>query len=712
MAIDIGQFMQTFFEESLEGLDVMEAGLLALQPGVAADLEQINTIFRAAHSIKGGSGTFGFREVTGFTHVMETLLDQMRNGRLEVTGEAVNILLESVDCLREMLVTLREKADIDEERVEELRLQLEQLLTQNEAAMRSAAPVASSPQPRVSPPAAPLPPESPDALGWRIVFRPHLDLMHSGNDPVRIFRELSTLGELTVWPDCRRLPTLADLKPEDCYLSWELELRGDAPREDVVEVFAWVEDECDLLIEPLIDSVSADWPELAASPEAPKPPESPVPPEPLTPPKPPETKSSTEEAHEGELVLERRQSSDRRKVERRTPLAADSTSIRVSIDKVDAVINLVGELITTQSMLSALGTDFEMGRLDKLHEALDQLDRNTRDLQEHVMRIRMLPVSSVFSRFPRMVHDVSEKLGKLVELRINGEQTEIDKTVIEKIGDPLVHLVRNSLDHGLEPPDERLRQGKSETGNVMLDAYHKSGSIFLEVSDDGRGLDREALVRKGLESGLLKTGEEYSDEQVFDLIFHPGLSTAKQISDVSGRGVGMDVVRRNIQDVGGNIQVASRTGQGTKITICLPLTLAILDGQLVTIGQDCYIIPLLSIIESVQARREMINRVAGKSEVLRFRGEHLPILRLYELFNTKSAVTDLEKGLLVVVEADGRQVGLFVDDLLGQQQVSIKSLEKNFRRVPGVAGATILGDGRVGLILDISGLVRINNTVL
>ncbi|MCP5158100.1 MAG: chemotaxis protein CheA [Gammaproteobacteria bacterium] len=684
MAIDIGQFVQTFFDESLEGLDIMEAGLLALPPG-AADLEKINTIFRAAHSIKGGSGTFGFSEVTNFTHAMETLLDKMREGRLVVTSEAVNTLLESVDCLREMLVSLREQAAIDETQAENLRARLLRLLEQKETATSQAT--------KAEKPSAPSPPPpSPETTDWRIEFLPHAQLMHSGNDPVRIFRELSTLGKLAVRADYHRLPRLADMNPEDCYLSWELELRGDASREAVAEVFAWVEDECDLRIEPLAGPAA---PETQAS----------------TPSAAPETQASSEETHQGELVLERRKSNDRRKGDRRASAAADSGSIRVNIDKVDAVINLVGELVTTQSMLSALGTDFEMNRLDKLHEALDQLDRNTRDLQEHVMRIRMLPVSSVFSRFARIVHDVGGKLGKQVELIINGEQTEIDKTVIEKIGDPLVHLVRNSLDHGLEPPEERIQQGKPETGNIMLDAYHKSGSIFIEVGDDGRGLDRDALLRKGLENGLLKPGEDYSDEQIYELIFHPGLSTAKQISDVSGRGVGMDVVRRNIQDVGGNIQIASERGRGTKITICLPLTLAILDGQLVTIGQDCYIIPLLSIIESVQARNEMVNRVAGKNEVLRFRGEHLPILRLYELFGAQGAQTDLEKGLLVVVEADGRQVGLFVDDLLGQQQISIKSLEKNFRRVPGVAGATILGDGRVGLILDISGLIRINHAI-
>ncbi len=688
MAIDIGQFVQTFFEESFEGLDIMEAGLLALQPGATVDLEQINTIFRAAHSIKGGSGTFGFREVADFTHVMETLLDRMREGRMTITRDAVNTLLESVDCLREMLNAAREKSPVDAIRVEELRERLSQLLE-----ARAADAAGDKPATVAEPPPTP-------ASGWRIRFQPYPQLMHSGNDPVRMFRELADLGELSVRADTGRLPRLAELRPEDCHLAWDLELRGAVPREAVAEVFAWVEGDCDLRIEPLTEESAAPEPTAGKAADAA------VEPAPAA----PSPGPGAGDGQQGELLLERRKSEDRRKGDRRATVAvADSGSIRVGIDKVDAVINLVGELITTQSMLSALGEDFDMSRLDKLHEALDQLDRNTRDLQEHVMRIRMLPVSSVFSRFPRLVHDIGGKLGKQVELRINGEQTELDKTVIEKIGDPLVHLIRNSLDHGLEPPDERRQAGKPETGAITLDAYHKSGSIFIEVGDDGRGLNRDALLRKGLDSGLLKAGEDYSDEQIYDLIFHPGLSTAKQISDVSGRGVGMDVVRRNIQDVGGSIQIASQPGRGTRITICLPLTLAILDGQLVSIGQDCYIIPLLSIIESVQIRAGEVNRVAGRGEILRFRGQPLPILRLYELFGAEGAVTDLEKGLLVVVEADGRQVGLFVDDLQGQQQVSIKSLEKNFRRVSGVAGATILGDGRVGLILDISGLIRVNN---
>lgn len=681
MAIDLAQFIQTFFEESFEGLDVMEAGLLALEPDAAVDLEQINTIFRAAHSIKGGSGTFGFKNVTDFTHLMETLLDKMREGRMAISRAAVNTLLESVDCLREMLVAARENAQVDDERVQALRDRLMQLLELKQTAS-TATPASDEPKP-------------PQTLGWCIQFQPYPQMMHSGNDPVRMFRELAELGELTVRPDVARLPRLADLQPEDCYLSWELDLVGPAPHDAVAEVFAWVEGDCELTLTPLVEAVTP----VSAAPPLPSPAVRP---------------GTAEEGQQGELLLERRQTEDRRKGDRRASAVTtpDGGSIRVGIDKVDAVINLVGELVTTQSMLSALGEGFDMSRLDKLHEALDQLDRNTRDLQEHVMRIRMLPVSSVFSRFPRLVHDMSGKLGKEVDLRINGEQTELDKTVIEKIGDPLVHLIRNSLDHGLEPPDERVRAGKPATGVISLDAYHKSGSIFIEVGDDGRGLNREALLRKGLDTGLLKAGEDYSDEQIYELIFHPGLSTAKQISDVSGRGVGMDVVRRNIQDVGGSIQITSQPGKGARITICLPLTLAILDGQLVSIGQDCYIIPLLSVIESVQIRADAVNRVAGKGEILRFRGQPLPILRLYELFGTEDAVTDLEKGLLVVVEADGRQVGLFVDDLEGQQQISIKSLEKNFRRVSGVAGATILGDGRVGLILDISGLIRVNNPVL
>jgi two-component system chemotaxis sensor kinase CheA len=395
----------------------------------------------------------------------------------------------------------------------------------------------------------------------------------------------------------------------------------------------------------------------------------------------------------------------------KTKDAKESVSIRVSIDKVDALINMVGELVITQSMLSQFGEDtdqFNVSHLEKLRDGLSQLERNTRELQESVMRIRMLPISFSFQRFPRLVHDLRGKLGKKVELKISGEQTELDKTVMEKIGDPLVHLVRNSMDHGIEPPQARLAAGKSETGLIHLNAYHQGGNIVIEVSDDGAGLNKEKLLTKARERGFVKDNETLSDEQIYEQIFQPGFSTANEISDVSGRGVGMDVVRKNIKALGGRVDVASVEGQGTTFTIRLPLTLAILDGQSVRVGQETYILPLVSIVESLQVYSERISMVTGRAEVYKLRNEYIPIVRLYNVFGVCPDSTNLEDGLLVVVEGEGKKVALFVDDLLGQQQVVIKSLETNFQRVAGISGATILGNGTVALILDISGLIQLS----
>jgi len=387
-------------------------------------------------------------------------------------------------------------------------------------------------------------------------------------------------------------------------------------------------------------------------------------------------------------------------------------SIRVSIDKVDALINMVGELVITQSMLGQIGDDFDafdLAAFEKLKDGLAQLERNTRELQESVMRIRMLPISFAFSRFPRMVRDLSQKLGKKIELRLSGESTELDKTVMEKIGDPLVHLVRNSVDHGIEPPEERLAAGKPETGVVHLNAYHQGGNIVIEIEDDGRGLNRDKIVEKAVERGLVNPDEaaQLPDERIFDLIFEPGFSTAEQVSDVSGRGVGMDVVKRNIRELGGNIEIASRPGEGTTLTIRLPLTLAILDGQLVQVGGETYILPLVSIIESLQVDAAHLNQVAGQAEVYQVRDEFVPVVRLHRVFGLTPRSERLADGLLVIVEGDGQRAGLFVDDLLGQQQVVIKSLESNYKPVQGISGATILGDGTVALILDVAGLIRL-----
>ena len=686
MSIDMAQFHQVFFEESFEGLEVMESGLLSMDPG-SADPEEINAIFRAAHSIKGGSGTFGFSDIAGFTHVMETLLDEMRDGRRPVTSENVDLLLRSVDVLREMLSATSEGGTPDENRVRSQQGELESMLESGATEVPVDMDEASDG-------------EAPQTTGWHIVFRPHPHMMRTGNDPLRIIRELSALGELAVNGDISLLPHWPDFDPEECYTNWDLHLTGQVPRTEIDEIFDWVEDDCDLAIMPIRQEKEAPTAAGQAAIEA----------------APPESgsdsgDSSMPERRSGEerRQTERRATLDRRTGDRRGGVAkSGSGSIRVDIHKIDGLINMVGELVITQSMLSMLGENFHMCRIGRLRDGLAQMERHTRGLQEGVMQIRMLPISFTFSRFPRLVHDLSGQLGKKIELKMNGENTEVDKTVIEKIGDPLVHLVRNSLDHGIEMPEERLVAGKPETGTISLSAFHKGGNIVIEIRDDGRGLDRDRILDKAIDRGLVGSDQVLSDKQIYELIFQPGFSTAEQVSDVSGRGVGMDVVRRNINELGGSIEIESEAGVGSAIIIRLPLTLAILDGQTVSVGGETYIVPLISIIESIQVRPEMINLVAGRGESFRLRDEYLPIIRLSEVFGIDNPrVSELVDGLLVIVEGDGRRCGILVDDLIGQQQVVIKSLEANYQRVQGISGATILGDGSVALILDIPGIMRL-----
>ncbi len=676
MTIDMTQFHQVFFEESFEGLEVMESGLLSMDPG-AADAEEINAIFRAAHSIKGGSGTFGFSDIAAFTHVMETLLDEMRDGRRQVTSEALEVLLRSVDVLREMLAASSGKGVLDEVLMKEQQQELEAVLN-DQAGISTAGSDADT---RVET-------TSREVTGWHVVFRPLKNMMRTGNDPLRIIRELAGLGELEVKGDISLLPEFEQLDPEECHLSWDLRLRASVGREAIDEIFDWVEDECDLAIMPLDGDESATLESSADTPDA--------------------LEVSTPDPKPERRAGNNRRMGDRRVKERGAQGAATSSSIRVDIDKIDGLINMVGELVITQSMLSMLGNNFHTGQLEKLRDGLDQMARHTRELQESVMQIRMLPISFTFSRFPRLVHDLSAKMGKKIALKMNGENTEVDKTVIEKIGDPLVHLVRNSLDHGIEMPDARVAAGKPETGTVELNAYHKGGSIVIEIRDDGKGLDADHIRRKAIEKGLIGEDDKLGDEQIYELIFQPGFSTANQVSDLSGRGVGMDVVRRNINELGGHIEIESELGRGSAIIIRLPLTLAILDGQTISVGDEIYIVPLISIIESLQVDPKNIKLIAGRGETLKLRDEYLPIVRLHEIFGIEGyRAQELGDGLLVVVEGDGRRCGILVDDLIGQQQVVIKSLEANYERVDGVSGATILGDGSVALILDIPGVMRL-----
>ena len=685
MTLDLTQFHETFFAESNEALDSMEAALLKLSAG-DADLELVNTIFRVAHSIKGGSATFGFTEVAAFTHTLETLLDQMRGGKRHVDSGLVDTLLRSGDMMREMLAATQAKQPIDQQRVAALHAEIELILSSGGASA-----------PATRPAAAPAVLEPADARsGWRIHFVPGPKLLRNGNDPLRLLRELATLAPCEVRVDAKWVPPLAELDPEECRLSWRVELSGAVDESALKSVFDWVDGECDLNLEAFGPAaVAAPTPIAATPPAAPSaanaPPAAAAPPAPV-------------ESPQAAPKIEPKAGSAA--VPAAAPAAAgDGGSIRVSIEKVDELLNSVGELVITQSVLSQLAAPLEGRDAEELRSALGQLERHMRALQESVMRVRMLPISVVFNRFPRLVRDLGQKLGKKIELRLSGDSTELDKTVLEKIGDPLVHLVRNAMDHGIEMPEARIAAGKSAHGVIELNAYHKGGNVVVEVIDDGGGLRRDRILAKARERGLVGADEELSEERVYNLIFAPGFSTADVVSDLSGRGVGMDVVKRNINELGGHVQIHSTPGRGSTVRIRLPLTLAILDGQLARVGSEVYVVPIVSIVETIQARQEQVSSIAARAQVFRLRDDYLPIVRLYDLFGVEPQHTDLLDGLLMIVEADGKRVGLFVDELMSQQQVVIKSLETNFRPVLGLAGATMLGDGRVALILDIPGVI-------
>jgi len=644
----------------------MEAGLLELPPGVP-DNEKINEIFRAAHSIKGGSGTFGFSEIAGFTHVLETLLDEMRDNRREVTQESIDAMLAAVDILRDMLTKLQAHEPIDEARASEVQKELERILGSSAGAAGAASADAE-----------------PVSVGgeWKIQIIPEKELLQTGNEPIRILRELETLGKVSVTADTSGLPDIASFHSESLYLKWDVTLTGDDVTEDAIrEVFEWIDgDGAEIIITaPQVAEVAVEVVAEAVAAE-------------------PAAAASAKKADPAAKAAPKQEG-----------------SIRVDLSKIDQMVNLVGELVITQSMLSQFGeyaeeaasasnshaSDVNFDWVDKLKEGLTHLERHTRELQEAVMNIRMLPVSFAFNRMPRIVHDVSQKLGKQIDLVMEGEGTELDKTMLEQLTDPLVHIVRNSIDHGIEMPDIRAAAGKPEMGVVKMAAFHQGGNIMIQITDDGKGIDHEVIERKAIEKGVIEADHNLTNDEVVDLIFNAGFSTADVVSDISGRGVGMDVVRRNIKGLGGSVSVKTVKGEGSVFTISLPLTLAILDGQLCSVGSQTFVFPLVSIIESIQVDPSLVKGIAGESELYKLRDSYIPVIRLHKKLGVDDAKTDLSDGLLVVIEYGGQRAGAFVDDLLGQQQVVIKSLETNFMKIDGVAGATILGDGTVSLILDV-----------
>jgi two-component system chemotaxis sensor kinase CheA len=704
MKIDLSQFRETFLQESADHIASMETGLLQLRTA-PDDVELLNSIFRSAHSIKGGAGSFGMKNLTHFTHSLENLLDRMRSLEMRATDEVIGILLQSVDVLRNLLdadPNVNPEMEMPADAVE-LDARIAALIPVESAPWETDAVDASQ---QDSPKAAD---DAREIVLYKVEFRPDREIFSSGTNPITLLRNLAAMGTVSCCQlHTEELPALADLDPEQCYLSWTVELASRCAIEELREVFEFVEHLAEISISrsdeprhpgstPTQDStvapILAEPPALGLEPAAHDRRTGPFAdrrgtggPEPRKP-----------------GVLDRRQ---------RPAAGGESSSIRVAIDKVDRLIDLVGELVIAHVMTAQMVEDFVPSCLPKLREAVAAMERNTRELHERVMGIRMLPVGTLFQKYTRTVYDIAQATGKQIRLELSGEETEIDKSMLELLGDPLTHLIRNAADHGIEAPAARLAAGKPAEGLLKLKAFHRSGKIVIEGFDDGGGIDPEVVRRKAIERGLIGAEAQMSDEQLRILIFEPGFSTSEEISDLSGRGVGLDVVKRNVQQMNGTVSLLSEKGRGTTVTIELPLTLAILEGLLVRVGDRTLVLPLLSVIETVPLRDGQIVRLAEKGEVVAIREESVPLLRLSRFLgltaetmgSDNSAEENNNRRLAVIVEAGRRKVGLVVDELLGQQQVVVKSLERNLHRIDGLMGATILGDGRVAPIVDVTGL--------
>jgi two-component system chemotaxis sensor kinase CheA len=701
MKIDLSQFRQTFLQESAEHVESMEAGLLALR-SAPDDVEILNAIFRSAHSIKGGAGSFGLTHLVRFTHGLESLLDRLRSLEMPATSEVISLLLQSVDVLRAMLDGGAEAGMPDG--AAQLAEQIESLCAGEPGS--AGAPVASRQEPvddnRV--PAR-------EVNFYQVEFRPQREMFLSGTNPIMLLRNLAALGAVSVCQlHAEDLPPLAQLDPAQCYLSWTVELASSSPEEELREVFEFVEHLAEVTIRRV------DQPAQPVNGLALHRPTAPGRTLEVVPPAVPDIAESAE----------RRKAEERRKVEERRaakkPAAgAESSSIRVATEKVDRLIDLVGELVIAQVMTAQMVKDFEPSCLPKLREAVAAMERSTRELHERVMAVRMMPVGTLFQRYVRVVYDIAQSTGKQIRLETEGEETEIDKSMLELLGDPLTHLIRNAADHGIESAAARLAADKPAEGVIHMRAFHRAGRIVIEISDDGAGIDIVRVRAKAVERGLIDEQADLSDDQLRMLIFAPGFSTREAVSDLSGRGVGMDVVKRNVQQLSGTVGLASELGSGSTVSIELPLTLAILEGLLIRVADRTLVLPLLAVVEAVPCMGKIV-RVAEQAEVIVIREESIPVLRLCRFLGVQLdaldpgvlAVADPcaepaeDQRLVVVVEAGRKKIGLVVDELLGQQQVVVKSLEKNLHKVQGLMGATILGDGRVAPIIDVAALAELN----
>nr|WP_316652293.1 chemotaxis protein CheA [uncultured Gellertiella sp.] len=743
--MDMNEIKEIFFQECEEQLAELESGLLKLNDG-DRDPETVNAVFRAVHSIKGGAGAFGLDDLVAFAHVFETTLDCVRSNKLEPNQDVLKVMLKSADVLADLTNAARDGGTVDESRSRALVKELEALA--NGQPLPSSA-HGEAPAPAVVPAKAAPPPAAPaatDASGFQpipfsfddfggeepvkeipafeVIFKPRSDLYAKGNDATLLLRDLSRIGEMTIFCNTDTLPTLDRLDPEAAYFHWVISIATEKGEEGIRTVFEFAEWDCDLQVKPLAEAVVND-----DQPMVPIPfdlsildDEASAGPAQETEAAPSIAAETVAAAEAASAVVEAVNSAVSARAEKKeTPAAAAAAAaaannasnaagiaqtIRVDLDRVDRLINLVGELVINQAMLSQSVIENDNNGASSINMGLEELQQLTREIQDSVMAIRAQPVKPVFQRMSRIVREIADMTGKSIRLITEGENTEVDKTVIDKLAEPLTHMIRNAVDHGVETPEKRISIGKNPEGTVRLTAKHRSGRILIELADDGAGINRERVRQKAIDNDLISADANLSDEEIDNLIFLPGFSTAEKLSDISGRGVGMDVVKRSIQALGGRINISSKPGQGSVFTMSLPLTLAVLDGMVVTVAGQTLVVPLTAIVETLQPEAAAIHSFGANQRLISIRNSFCPLVDVGRILNFRATQANPVDGVALLVESEGGgQRALMVDAIQGQRQVVIKSLEANYTHVPGIAAATILGDGRVALILDVDAVV-------
>jgi len=739
--MDMNEIKEIFFQECEEQLAELESGLLKLNDG-DRDPETVNAVFRAVHSIKGGAGAFGLDDLVSFAHVFETTLDCVRSNRLEPNQDVLKVMLRSADVLADLTNAARDGGGVDEARSRQLIKELE-ALANGEMPQPGAPEIA-----KAVAPAAPVPAMNDDGFQpvafsfdefeaseppaiepstYEIVFSPKSELYAKGNDATLLLRDLSRLGEMSIRCDMDRLPALEEMNPEAAYFSWEISLKTEKGEEAIRSVFEFAEWDCDLDVTLASGDASGAGEELPMQPvpfdlslldqEAPSQAEED---EQMVSQQHGQRQAAASAATTASNVLQMAQTAARAPLENakvastasaaqaaaQQAASAAQPTIRVDLDRVDRLINLVGELVINQAMLSQSVIENDADGTSSINMGLEELQQLTREIQDSVMAIRAQPVKPVFQRMSRIVREIADMTGKSVRLVTEGENTEVDKTVIDKLAEPLTHMIRNAVDHGLETPEKRVAAGKNPEGTVRLTAKHRSGRIVIELADDGAGINREKVRQKAIDNDLIAADANLSDEEIDNLIFHAGFSTADKISDISGRGVGMDVVKRSIQALGGRINIQSKPGQGSVFIMSLPLTLAVLDGMVVTVANQTLVVPLTAIVETLQPEASAIHSFGASQRLISIRNSFCPLVDVGRILNFRATQANPVEGVALLVESEGGgQRALMVDAIQGQRQVVIKSLEANYTHVPGIAAATILGDGRVALILDVDAIV-------